>query len=197
MVMYDVSTGSFPVCISVYAILFLSRIDFQLRDWHDKLSPPVPYVRVLFHYLILEIPGEDEQIVRLGIPDLLGLKDGNMCARRVLSLFIRITIHSVDEKICSYATVIEQCVTLARCAVANDFFSIASGFNEEPKKTPLCCLHPFCEGRVGFQSVHPPHFLLFLKRNHPLRDRFGSVFCVSSVYSQRPAMRWDFQRMAG
>src|SRR5258706_3349547 len=165
------------------------RIDRHLRNRYDKLSTPFPYSGHLRHDLVLEIPRQDEQIVRLGFPDLVGVQDGNVCPRQELALLVRIAIDGVVDEIRADAAVVEERVAFARRPVPDHRFALAPDADQEFQELPLGLFDLLSKITICFDSAKPgvqfslPHF------DDAIADRLRVVFLVPPVDSQRSAVR--------
>src|SRR5882724_887061 len=136
-----------------------SRVHFDLGDGYDELAAPLPDVRHLFHDLVPEIPGQDQDVVRLGLADPVGVEDRHVGARQELALLVRAAIHRVVEEVRPDAAVVQQGVALAGCAVAGDGLALALGSDQEIEELALGLLYLLAERRVAIEPREAGDFL--------------------------------------
>ena len=86
----------------------------DLRDRHHELPPQSGCRRHLLHDLVLQVPGQDEDVVRPGLRDPVGGEDRDVRARQELPLLVRVAVDRVVEEVRPDAAVVEQRVALAR-----------------------------------------------------------------------------------
>src|SRR5262245_8062205 len=72
------------------AIRRLQYTHFRYR--YDELSAPFPDAGHLRHDLVLEVPGQDQEIVGPRLADLVGVQDGDVRAREQLPLLVRVAV---------------------------------------------------------------------------------------------------------
>src|SRR5882672_7392770 len=165
------------------------RIDRHLRNRYDKLATPLPYSGHLRHDFVLEIPRQNEQIVRLGFLDLVGVQDGNVRTRQELALLVRIAIDGIVDEVGADAAVIEERVAFARRPVPDHRFALAPDADQEFQELPLGLFDLLSKITICFDSAKPgvlfslPHF------DDAIADRLRVVFLVPPVDSQRSAVR--------
>src|SRR6266850_7300308 len=128
-----------------------SRVHFHLGDGYDELAAPFADVRHLLHDLVPEIPGQDQDVVRLGLADPVWVEDRHVGARQELALLVRAAIHRVVEEVRPDAAVVQQGVALAGCAVAGNGLALALGGDQEIEELALGLLHLLAERRVAIE----------------------------------------------
>ena len=79
-----------------------------------NLAPQALVVVHLVHYLLSQIPGEDQNIIRSRCVDRLDRHDRNVHARRVPAVLVRIPIHGEIQEIRTNAAIVEQSIAFAR-----------------------------------------------------------------------------------
>ena len=89
------------------ALILRNLHDAHLGNWDDESSTPVSDIRVLFDDFFLQVPGKNEEIVRLGFRNSRRSMDGNMGARGVLPLLVRTPIDGILEKVVSDPAIIQ------------------------------------------------------------------------------------------
>src|SRR5215471_10927167 len=97
-----------------------SGADGHLGDRHDELPPPLPDELVLPDDLVLEVPGQDQQVVGARLPDAVRAADRDARAGQVVALLLGVAVHRVVKEIGADPAVVEERVSLARSAVAGD-----------------------------------------------------------------------------
>src|SRR5688500_10985746 len=90
-----------------------------LGDRYDELSAPGPDIMELLHDLILEIPRQNQHVIRFRLSDLLGRQNRNVRPGQVLPLLVRIAVYRVLDEVGANAAVIQQGVALSRGPVTN------------------------------------------------------------------------------
>src|SRR6266566_8544124 len=91
--------------------------DARDRNRHDELSTPLADMRHLSHDLVFEIPRQDQDVVVPGLVDPIGSKNRNVRPGCELSVFVRIAVDGVLEKIGANAAIVQERIALARCAI--------------------------------------------------------------------------------
>src|SRR4051812_20300258 len=84
-----------------------------LGDGDDETRAPFPGVRELLHDFLLEVPGEDQDVVRTGFVQALGGVDWDVRAGQELALFVGVAVDREVQEVFSNATIVEQRVALA------------------------------------------------------------------------------------
>src|SRR6266853_2431429 len=102
-----------------------SLMNLHLRNRHNKFPAPLANKRILLDDFVFQIPWEDEQKVRLRLPDPLRRKNRHVRPRQESAVFVRIAIDGVIEEIRSNRAVIQKCVSLPRRSVPRDLFPFA------------------------------------------------------------------------
>src|SRR5215813_11945336 len=95
----------------------------RFRDRNNEFSSPVTNKGHLLHDFISQIPGQNQQVIRLRFADFFRSMNGNVCAWRKSPLLVRVPINGVVEKIFADSTVVQQCIALARSSIAYDGFA--------------------------------------------------------------------------
>ncbi len=72
------------------------------------------------HDFVLQVPRQNQHVVRTGLTNPFGRKDGNVRAREKLAVLVGIAIDRVVDEVRANAAVVEQRVALARRAVSDD-----------------------------------------------------------------------------
>src|SRR5580658_685582 len=98
----------------------------DLERGNGEHQPPAPRADELElpADLLPQVPRQDNDVVRPGRGQSLGVVDRDVRAREELALLERAAINGVLEEVRSDATVVEQRVALARGPVARDRFAL-------------------------------------------------------------------------
>src|SRR5713226_4338233 len=148
-------------------LLSRSRVDLHVRDRYNELSPPRLNQRHLLHDLVLEIPRQDEDVVRPSLEDPLRWVDGYVGARREPALLVRVAVHRVVEEVRPDPAVVQECVALPGCPVPDDGPTLTLGPDQELQQPALALLHPLPEGRVSLEPIETSRLLARQERLHP------------------------------
>src|SRR4051794_35543582 len=114
-----------------------SRIYGYLWDRNDESTSPGGNAGKLRHDFLLEIPRKDQDVIRPGIPESIRLEYRNVRSGQELAVFVWAAIHREIDEIGSDPGVIEQCVPLARCAIADDTFPCPLRFDQKFEQLPF------------------------------------------------------------
>ena len=146
--------------------------DFQLGDRDDELAAPVADVLHLVGDFFFEVPGEDEEVVGLGLFDVVDGVDGDGGAGGVAAVFVGVHIDGVVEVVGADAAVVEEGVAFAGGAVADDGFAVGLDLDEEGEEVVFNCLDLGREAKmVGQGGVAVLGFLV----EEGLDSRFDGV----------------------
>src|SRR5712664_1452060 len=162
-----------------------SRIHLHVGDRHHELAPPPLHRALLLHDFVLQVPRQDQYVVRLGLEDLFRRVDGDVGARRESPVLVGVPIDRVVEEVRSDAAVVEQGVPLPGRAVARDGFAPALGSDEEFQQPPLGLPYLLGEGGVALGPIEADRFLAGQERPYPRSYRPRLVLLVARVDSQR------------
>ena len=77
--------------------------------------------------LILQVPRQDYNIIRLGLTDPIGMIDRNVAARQKAALLVRTAINGVCDEVFSNPAIMEQRCALARGPVSHNGFTLLRG----------------------------------------------------------------------
>src|SRR5262249_54914337 len=95
-----------------------------LRNRNDKFTAPLTYVSHLPYDFFLEIPGKDQDVVWLGLANLVWAEYRNVSSGCEFALLVWVAIDGVVEDVGADTAVVQQSVTFAGCAVAYDLFAL-------------------------------------------------------------------------
>src|SRR6266480_8106600 len=130
-------------------------VDRDLGNWDDELAAEGPHVRHLLNDLVLQIPGKDEEVVRLCLAHHAGVDDWEMRPRKEEALLVRAAVDHVVEEVTAYPAVVEQRVPLRRRSVADDRLPVALSADEEVEQSPLHLPRALVERFIDIQSLEP------------------------------------------
>ena len=179
--------------VSVRGAGSVSSADLHLRNRHHEPPTPVADIRHLLHDFVLQIPGQDQHVVRPCFLDLFGVEDRNVRSWQELALLVRAAVHGVVEEVGADAAVIEQGVPLARGAVTGDRLPFALGLDEEGQQLALRLLDLLLEARrstPACRSRPPPPGLSISRTRSPTGFEVSSR--MARIDSQRPAVGGQF-----
>ena len=123
--------------------------DVDLGDGNDEAGPPFADVAHLVDDLVLQVPGQDEDVVGLGLVDGLDRLDRDVHAGREAAVLVGIAVDREVEEVGADAAVVEQRVALARRAVAADASCPAPWRDQERQQVALGAAHLLGEARIG------------------------------------------------
>ena len=103
----------------------------QLWYWEDEAAAPFSNAGVLRNDFVAQIPRKDKEEVGLGLPDSRWREDGDSRPRSILSLFVRVSIDDVIEKIGPNSTIIEEGVTIAMGTITGNRLAVSLRLNKK------------------------------------------------------------------
>src|SRR3569623_1081235 len=104
---------------------------FQRGNRNDELGAPLPDVCQLFHDLVLQIPRQNQHVIRPRFGDLLRSKDRNVRARQELAVLVGITIDDVIDEVGANPAVIQERIAFAGSSVTGNAAAGAFGLDQE------------------------------------------------------------------
>src|SRR6476646_6987159 len=140
--------------------------NLQFGDRHDKLPAPLPDETVLRDNFFLQVPGQDEKIIRSCLTNPFWRKDGNARPRGELTLLIAASIDRVGKQVGANPAVVKQGVALPRGAVAGDRLARLFGLDKKLQDLALGRFDLLRESLVSMKIPDPPLSLrLFQSRD--------------------------------
>ncbi len=113
----------------------LCRIDHgHKRNGNNELRAPGRDVVHLLDDLVLEVPRQDQDVVRLSLVDRIDRPDRNVHARREAAVLVGVAIDREVEEVGSDGAIVEQRVALARRAISADRFAFVLGRDQETRE---------------------------------------------------------------
>src|SRR6266478_5326243 len=167
-------------------------MNLYLGNRNDELPAPLANKRVLLDDFVLQIPGKNQQKVRLRLPDAIWRKNRNMRPRQESAVLVRISVHGVIQEIRADRAVIQQSIALPRRSISRDLFPIAFRGNQKLQQLPLRFLHLLRKTRIPLQARGSGRFFSRTQLPDSLLHRFRWIFFMPSVDPQRSSMRWQF-----
>src|SRR5579872_1999995 len=76
-----------------------SWVYVNLGNGNDETAAPLANIGKLIHYFGLQVPGQNQHVVRLRLPDSVRRKNGNVRTRKELVMLIRIEVDGIVQKI--------------------------------------------------------------------------------------------------
>src|SRR3954464_6971938 len=95
----------------------MSLADARARHRNHELSAPGADAGHLLDYLILEIPRQDQNVIRLSLEYAVWMHDRDARARQEHALLVRIAVYRELQEIGAYPAIVEKSVCLRRRAV--------------------------------------------------------------------------------
>src|SRR5512147_1618882 len=152
--------------------------DPHLRDRDDEAPSPLAHVGELVDDLVGQVPGKDQDEVRMGLFECLRMVNRDPGAGQELPLLVRVAVDRELEQVGADAAVVEQRVSLAGSAVADDAFAIATALDQELEQLPLGLDHPRRERAVSLEPVEVELPLAFGQLRHPGADRMAGSAAI-------------------
>src|SRR6185369_16673808 len=134
------STGRLPPDVRAVGLVAKPREpshDRCFRDRHDEARAPVTRVAELRDDLVLEVPRQDEDVVRLYLVDARWMEDWNVGSGQELALLVGVTVYRELDEITSDAAIVQQRVAFARSAIADDALARSLGLDQELEQLAL------------------------------------------------------------
>ena len=146
----------------------------------------------MFGYFWGQVPGEDEDVVWFGFLNFFWGVDGDMDAGQVAALFVGVAIDGVGKEIAADAAVIEEGVAFSWGAVANDFFALSLGFDEEEEDALLKFADALGEGGIWGHGAESCGLFFVMELAQGVGDGVcGVVLCVAGINAQGAAMGFE------
>ena len=105
--------------------IYQYKEEWSARHGNDKLPTPIAHIIHLRHDLVLQIPGKDQDVVRLCFCETRRWVNWQTASGQKASLLMRIKIDDVVDKIRPDPAVIEQRIALGRRSISRDGFAIS------------------------------------------------------------------------
>src|SRR6266852_1456399 len=163
-------------------------VDGHFRNRNHKLAAPIADVGVLLNNFVLEIPRENQQVIRLCASDLIGRIYRDTSSWQKHPLLIRAAIDRVVKEIGADRTIVQKSIALGRRTVRGDPFSIALGLNVKFEQLAFCFFNLFSKTGVGLQPSVTCRFFPCVQVGHTRTDRFRGVFGMARKNSQGSAV---------
>src|SRR5699024_4019228 len=126
--------------------------DGGLRDGYDARSAPLPDVVELCDDLVLEVPRQDEDVVRLGLGDPRGFVDRDAGTGGVPAVLVGVAVDRVVEEVRTDAAVVEEGVSFARSPVADHARPVTLDPDKEVEQLALGLADSLGEQLVSLRS---------------------------------------------
>ena len=115
----------------------------------------------LLNDLVLQVPGENEDVGRLRRIDRRDRLYGNMHARREAAVLVRVAIHGEIEEIRTDPAIVQERVAFSGRSIPTDLLSFVLCRNQKRQQLALGARHLIRKRRIG-RNV--PVAKLFLQR---------------------------------
>src|SRR6266851_8484828 len=109
----------------------VSLMNLHLRDGHDEFATPFANETVLLDDLVFQVPGKDQQEIRLRLPNPIRRINRDVRAGQESAMLVGIAVHGIVEKISSDSAVIQQRIAFAWRPIPRDLFPAAFRLNQE------------------------------------------------------------------
>jgi hypothetical protein len=138
--------------------------------------------------LVLQVPGEDQDVVGPGLIDCLDRTDRDVHAGGEAAVLVGVSVDREVEEIGSDSAIVEERIALAGRTVPADPFALVLGRDQERKEVafrPPCL---FAEGRVCRHLHQPVPLLAVQEFGHAVFYR-PTAALVGEVDAERTAVR--------
>src|SRR6266705_75388 len=159
---------------------------------HDKLAAPFSDVGGLRADLILQVPRQDQHVVRARFADFFRSQDRDPRAGGELALLVGVGVDGEVEKVGSDAAVVQQRVAFAGRAVADYFLATLLGVDQERQQFPLGRLDLLVEAAIALQRQKSVVDLPLAQLANAPGYRQRGIFTMTTVDAQRTAVRRQF-----
>src|SRR5690349_11032499 len=92
---------------TTFTMPLLSRAHLNLGNRNDEFPAPVADVGKLIDDLVLQIPGQDQDVVRSRLLNSLGREDRDMGSRQKFVVLVWVAINGVVDKVRTNPAVIQ------------------------------------------------------------------------------------------
>src|SRR6185437_12139566 len=134
----------------------LSRLENdRLRHRNDEPPPSSPIFRLLLHDLLLEVPRQNQQIIRLILENPRRRGDRQPHPRYVTPLLVYVPVRHESQHLVPYSRKVEQDGPLGRRPIARDTRAAPPQSLEQRLEITADPLHPGGEVRVVIEAIHP------------------------------------------
>src|SRR5712691_696860 len=133
--------------------------DPRIWDWHDQLCSPLPRVGELGGDLSLQVPRQDQDVVRPRFVDPLGRIDRNVGSGKKFALLVGISVYCVLHEIGPDPAVVEQRVAFPRRTVCCNLLTFPSRTDEQFEQSPSDLGNTIAEPAITLQAVVPTGML--------------------------------------
>src|SRR5262249_6010698 len=143
-------------------------------------------------YFVFQVPGQNQDVIRLGLPDPFGGGNGNVCARKKLAVFVRIAIYGVIQKVGPDTAIVQQGVAFPRSTVSSNRFAFSLRLNQKLQKLSLGFLDLFREGKIRRQLSEAGVFLALRQFASPAGRRSFWVLSMACIDPQGATVSSQF-----
>src|SRR6202012_763464 len=130
-----------------------SLLDGRCRDWYDETPTPLSDILQLLHDFVLQIPRQNHNIVRLGLPNPVGMINRDVSARQESTLFVRAAIDRIFDQVFADSAIVQQRGAFSRRSVPGHGLAFPRGSNQEVQQRELSSSHLSGEPFITFERV--------------------------------------------
>ena len=87
--------------------LGIASEDLQCRDRDNKFAAPGSHLGHLFHDLILQVPGQDENIIRADFGNFFRRQNWNVGTGQEVGLLVDVTVDREADELCADTAIIK------------------------------------------------------------------------------------------
>src|SRR5258707_10979993 len=115
---------------------------FDIGNRNDHFATPGSDVAHLRNDLVLQIPRQNNQVIRLLLVNCGYRKNRDMHSWRISAVFVRVAVDSEVKEICTDSTVVEQCIPFAGRAISAQSRARFLALNQEGQKLAFRMMNP-------------------------------------------------------
>src|SRR5580658_9340030 len=167
-------------------------IDRYLWNRHDKAAAPLSNEPQLLHDLVFQVPGQDHDILGLGLTDPVRMMNRNTATRQESPLLVRAAIHCVLDQILTDAAVMQQSGALARRAIAGYLLALHRCREQKIDQCELRFLHLLREAIATFRLVESGSGFVGQHLAHVWLDGMGLALGSARIDAERSTVRSQF-----
>src|SRR5260370_1436285 len=131
----------------------------KLRNRNDEAGAPVSDKLQLLHDFVFQVPGKNDDVVRLSLSDSVGMINRDVTAGQESTLLVWAAIYSVFDQIFADTAVIQQSGTLAWRAVTRDRLALALCCQKEFHQRIFRLFHLRAKTFISTQCIEPSPLL--------------------------------------
>src|SRR5262249_10318334 len=145
----------------------------------------------LIHDLVLKIPWQDQDVVRLCFSDLLRRENRDVRTGEKLALLIRIAIDGIVNKIAAHAAIVQQRIAFSWSPIPYDRFSLPLGFNQEFEQLSFGLFNLLSKCGVSVKAFNARGFFSLYKLAVSFRHPMRLILLMMTIDTERSAVCWE------